>query len=417
MFWNSASHPVYGRTLRSSGLSPEEAMIQMDGGWDGFMASVPADEDLVKMDAKQIAEHAGLKDVDLEKTLSSALHRWRINPASSLVNIVKVDTGSAGQPLFRDIREQSHILAAACASNAIAEGTLRAVVEPETRKLWKLSGDYYAMTALDKAADTVNGMARAFKIWEAKNQASVRLGNVKLPKKLFRGIRSIDISLDSQVIPDADNHYVRTVHKILAKQDILTTKALAKISHSDVLSFTSNERIAEFFTRREGLVIEVDPRDLLIVCSCATDDGLNSVDYVTGKHEREWIMRTGDLQLKHENIKFYDEDAALVMRDPRCIEMLSGFHHVVYEMNDMRIRANFQWNSAGTGGKVIYRPQTTDFVWPLSRSEFKREHGFDPIPKIGQDVKIIDCWSEDTLFRKKTKIPEWIPGLECKPNP
>lgn len=424
MFWNADRGHCYGQYSRTCDLTGDDALVRLDAGWDGFMSSMPAAEDLVKMDANAIAELAGLnleslRTPDLDTIITQSLKRWRVNPAGSLVNAVIAMDGSSGDQMFANLKEQSRVIAGSLACEATVERSFNTIRNDDRRPI-RLSGDYFALTAQGEAATTLNALARAFRVWEAKNAAKVSLGMVKLPKVVYRGIRSNDLKdlPEEFAYTRHDDYKISAARRVEAYLTYLQSSphALADISNSNILSFTSNENIAEMFTKNNGLVIAVDPSEAGIVSAWSTDEGLSGPDPVTGKQEREWILRVSNTTINPEFSRPHAEDHAFVTRNRRGIELLDGFTEARYKMNDINIVAFFQWNQSGRGGKVRYTPNVDKYNHSRTRAEFKNEFGFDPLPKTDADLSNLTFFKIDSTSRKRTEIPLWSPELDAKPG-
>lgn len=418
MFWNSERTPTYGYHLTPVEFNGDDALIKMDDGWNGFTARFPSDDILVKMTASELAEYAGFKTDKFQDVLDYSIRRWRVNPAGSLINIIKdIDQGSAGQPLFADIKSQSQVLGSAILGKVLIEGNMTGVWGGKfkdqlgRKDRWKLTQDYCAMTALGEEAATVNALARAFRVFEEKNRAMVREGVVKLPKKLYRGIRNGNLKIDTISIDDGIGRYERAVQVHQLRRDLMLNNALADFSHSEILSFTANRSVAEYFANQEGYVLEVNPADLAVVSGWCLDDALSGKDRVTGKEEREWIMRVGGYSLKSENIINRTADIAWVSRDVSGIEMInSNSVRGLYKLNGINMECNSYWNETGTKAHLYFRNHDSQFGTSMKRGEFKREYGFDPLPSAKDRVTDIEFYTYERYSSRPSE--KLIPKID-----
>lgn len=418
MFWNSDRTPTYGYHLKPVEFEGDDAIIKMDDGWNGYTALFPSDDLLVKMSAAEMAEHAGLEVDNFQEVVDYAIRRWRLNPAGSLINIVKdVDQGSAGQPMFADIRSQSQVIAGAILGKVVPERSMVGVWggklrENGAKERWQLSGDYCAMTAMDENAAKINALGRAFRVWEEKNRALVREGIVKLPKKLFRGVRNQNIKFDSSLIESGLGRWERKVEVHKARKGRMLESTLADFSHSEILSFTANRSIAEYFANQEGYVLEIDPKDVSVVSAWCMDAVLGGKDPVTGKEEREWIMRVGDYSLKPENVINQTSEIAWLSRDVRGIEMVnSNSVRAKYKLNGKSIECNSYWNEAGTKAHLYFNNYDGEYRGSFKRSEFKNLYGFDPLPSSKDKVEDLEFYE---YTRYSGKPDEHIPHLDIE---
>lgn len=416
MFWNSDRTPTYGYHLTPVEFHGDEAIIKMDDGWNGYVTNLPSDDILVKMSAAELAEHAGFETDKFQDVIDYSIRRWRVNPAGSLINIIKdIDQGSAGQPMFSDIQSQSQVIGAAILGKILVERNMTGVWggafkdQLGRKDRWKITQDYCAMTALGDEAVKVNALGRAFRIFEEKNRAMVREGLVKLPKKLYRGIRNRDLKIDTSVIDPELGRYERAVHVHQIRRELMLNNELADFSHSEILSFSANRSIAEYFAHQEGYVLEVDPSEVSVVSGWCLDDALSGKDQVTGKEEREWIMRVGNYTLNPENIINRDDDIAWVSRDVSGIEMINtNSVRGLYKLNGIRMECNSYWNEKGTKADLYFRNHDSEFGSSFKRGEFKRNYGFDPLPSAKDRVEDIEFYTYDRYSSRNSDklIPE-----------
>ena len=419
MFWNRERTPTYGYHLKPIEFQGDDALIKMDDGWNGYASMFPSDDILVKMTAGELAEHAGLASDDFQQTIDQAIRRWRVNPAGSLINIIKdIDQGSAGQPMFSNIRSQSQVIAGAILAGVVVERNMIGVWggkfrENSSRKTrWQLTGDYCAMTALDEQAGKINALGRAFRVWEEKNRALGREGLIKLPKKLYRGIRNQNLHFSNELIDRELGRNELDVQLHQLRKAVMLDNSLADFSHSEILSFTANRTIAEYFTRQEGYVLEIDPSDVSVVSAWCSDAALSGKDGFNGKEEREWILRVGDYSLKPENIINYTDDIAWLSRDVRGIEMINtNSVRAYYNLNGKPIECVSHWNNAGNKATLYFRKKDEKYASSYKRSEFKKMFGFDPLPSDKDTVDSLEFYRYE---RYSGKSDEYIPIMDVE---
>lgn len=385
----------------------------MDDGWNGFTSSFPSDDVLVKMTAGEMAEHAGLETEDFQDVINVAISRWRVNPAGSLINIIKdVEQGSAGQPMFADIKLQSQVIGAAILARVVNEREMVGVWGGEfkengiSRKPWVLTGDYCAMTAMGAQAAKINALGRSFRLWEERNRALVREGVVKLPKRLYRGIRWRDIQIDRKETGEDMDQWDRQIvmHQLIKEK--MTQETLADFSRSELISFTSSKSIAEFFANREGYVVHVDPNDVSVVSAWNIDERLGGKDQLTGREEREWILRVGNYKLRPENIATHRKEVSWITRDPRGVAMMENeFVRAEYEINGKRIMCRPFWNATGTKTTLYFHHVGGRYPNAFKRAEFKKLLGFDPLPSVKDEVHDLQFYkTSSSYFSRDDKL-------------
>lgn len=403
MFWNSGPTKTYGRFLKAGALGADEAIILLDGGWNGFEDSLPGDETLAAMTPAEIAEHAGVNSETFVAALNNALRHWRVSPSRSMVNLIgDVEAPVTEMPMFRSLETQTRALAAAIEAGALLERSLQAVPDGKRDRV-KVASDSYAMTASGEAAQAVNALCRAMKVWEARNRALVSTGRIKLPKALYRGIRHRDVKRpEGTEFPDGAEWNFRLCDIAAALSEAVRSQTLRETCRSDILSFTSNERVAELFSKGEGLVVAVDPAALSLVASWGTDPALDGADMVTNRHEREWIMRVGDYV--PADVRDFDRHMLWSTGDPRGVALLDGYASAEYGKDGHRVEARFYWNSTGTGGSVRFR---IDGKSSVSRAEAKKWHGFDPLPGPGDAMEVDYFRHEQFPSSRKKPYARW----------
>lgn len=418
MFWNSERTPTYGYHLKPVEFEGDDALIKMDGGWNGYTALFPSDDILVKMSDAELAEHAGFRTEKFQDLINYSIRRWRVNPAGSLINIVKdIEQGSEGQPMFADIKTQSQVIAGAILGKAVNERNMTGVWggkfkdNTDRKERWLLTQDYCAMTALGEEAARINALGRAFRVWEEKNRALVREGVVKIPKKLYRGLRNRDLKIDTSGIDSDLSRYERVVRVHQLRRELMLGNSLADFSHSEILSFSANRSIAEQFANQEGFVLEIDPAELSVISAWCMDEALGGKDPVTGKDEREWIMRVGDYSLKPENIINRTEEIAWISRDVSGIEMVnSNSVRAYYKLNGTSMECNSYWNASGTKASLFFTNHDGEFRSSFKRAEFKKLYGFDPLPSDKDKVESLEFYEYERY--SSTSRDKLIPAMD-----
>lgn len=161
--------------------------------------------------------------------------------------------------------------------------------------------------------------------------------------------------------------------------DYIIKNGLQKIAVGKMLSFTASKPIASYFTNGEGIIISVDTSKVEIVTSEKTDPLFDQPDYVSGKKEREYIVKIpSGYKFKREDIIIEDLDYLVAEQNPLSVQFFDHDNkNADYDMDGHHIRAHFRWNSAGTNGSVYFE---IDNGYSESRSYCKKEYGFDPMP-------------------------------------
>lgn len=397
LFWNGTRRRDHGLLLPTSKKPAAKAVIAFDGEWEAVNSL--KDDDLLKMTANDVASFSGETAIFLDEVIGQALRDWRINPGSSFLNILSnSNKAQKGQPMFDGLGLQTRVLGGLLGTHANIpwRRSLEAVAEGNGRNKLHSVGGNIAITASENGSIHINKLARSMRVWEMRNAALVRNGKIKLPKKLYRGVREADIRLDFAGVKqeDGENHHVYSARHTAEHYNALTTKTVAETMPSTILSFTSTESVAKFFVDERGYLLEIDPSDADIVTTYLLNTELDEVDYVSKKHEREWIVRIpGDMKLTEDNLHIWNADWLMVNGDYRAIPMVGHSTYATYEMDGQKIRAKFEYNASGNGGKIFFK--INDDWYQATHSEAKKQLGFSPIPTAADQVQNLKFWDYD----------------------
>lgn len=417
LIWNQPASKDFGAHLPGSGKLPKEAMLRFDDKWKAVAKL--SDHDLVSMSPSDVAAYAGLSVSEFDRIIRASLEEWRENPGRSFLNVIdQAASARPGKRMFSDLVFQTKVLSGLCRVGGHTPGMLQAVRSKEHRFKFHKEGAITAITASEVGEAEINDLARAFRVWERRNAALVKLGDIKLPKRLYRGVRSHNLDFpDLGVVrDDGTNHWVHSANVLQARYDHLLKHPFSEVSAGNILSFTTSQSIARMFANEEGFVIGVDPKEVGVVACWLMNEELDGDDPNHGRHEKEWIVRIApELQLSPDNIEIADVDWLMVNSDYRAIAMAAHAASARYEMNGRKITSTFQYKGSGVGGSVRYQ---VDGDWmAYGRNEFKRVVGFDPVPKAADQVKKLEYWSyEEFSSRPQVKISVEKPGLELSIN-
>jgi len=405
-FINSTlSFSPFSRHLRTSVRTKANALICFDDRWVAFADRVPDDNDrLARMSDQDLIGHFEIDPQILREAIPIALSEWRISPTRSLINILAGINGAVPSgPMFSDLAQQTRVLAAAVKSGAVSYGDVRGVSSSKKGMLERVANDAYAATLDDHGRRLLNDIARAFHAWELRNRARIDTGLVKIPRLLYRGIRSRDIDIDGAFNQRADEAWnLRFCRLFDARRDELSKRPLTTISGTPIISFTSSESIARYYADGEGMVVEVDPAKFMVVASWSLDAALDGKDEINGKHEREWIVRVDpSFVLRPDEIKPWDRIFAYSTNDPKGIEMLDHYTRARYRLDGRLVEAYFQYNASGTGGKRMFYVNGDHFA--KTRMAWRRENGFDPVPAPGRVVENLEYFDREPFSRSRRR--------------
>jgi hypothetical protein len=404
LFWNEGRSIDYGARMSTSTLFAKDAMVKFDDGWSAINSL--GDAELLKMDMADIASISPLEQEQFEQVVSDSLGEWRVNPGRSFISAVgEAPFAKAGADMFRNLEFQTAFLTGLCRVRGEGLRNLHAVRSSEPGTRHHREGGVVAITASPDGVKYINDMARAFHVWAQRNAAIVRSGKIKLPKKLYRGVRASEPNFPEFGLKSADYamHEEFSADLFQARYEHLTKHPVGPIFPGNVLSFTSNEAVARYFADEKGFVVSVDPREVDIVAGWSFVEELDEVDYISKKHEREWIVRLApERVLKPEDVEIFDADWLMVHADYRGINLAGHDSKALYEMNGHKIEAYFEYKPSGVGGSVRFC--IDDHYWPWTRTQFKKQHGFDPVPNSADEVKNLQFWRYDRYFPSREKL-------------
>lgn len=373
-----------------------------------------SDEQLCRAELNELAEEAGFECDDFSAIVGKGLRAWRVSPSRSILNLNRhLEGGVPGSPMFKTLREQMQVLASTMESEVFRAWQLKSIPDrsdPLKRRQTVKFGGYTAITADDEGEALVNRLAHALHLWEQRNKAMVRTGRVKLPAKLYRGVRGSELGGDFSDMPKGLTIDQRACHVLSIRARNIVDTNFGDWSHSSILSFTSNESIAELFTKRNGVVIEYTPTADDVVASHATDTQLDVTDHLIKKHEREWIIRVPrEYKLSPETVKAFDAEWLMAKKDVRAVALLDSHTMATYRMGDAEITARWFWNNNRTTGKAFFRIGDS---MSSPRADFKKEFGFDPLPSKQDDVSDLKFFRTEPFSNKEpVEIQSWEADL------
>lgn len=388
IFWNQHREADIGERLRSSGKTLEESTILVDDKWKQVRDL--SDQDVLAMTPRDIASFSGMSVENLNEAIATSLREWRYNPARSMINIVaNLEKPVPGHPMFADHLKQTLTLKGVVRALPDAIRQVGPFVDPNEPKRFHRGKNGVSLTVRSGEEAWINGLARSLRVWEMRNAALVRSGKVKLPKRLFRGVRGANINTEIK-IERADRPFEAFSADVAqARRDFIAGTPIEEVFFSPILSFSANEDIARRFTNEEGFVIGLDPNDYNIVSSFTLDAALDEKDAILKKHEREWIVRLPPKAIIPEkDIEIWHHDWLMVNGDYRAIALVGHSSLARYQIGDTKLEAKFVYKSSGVGGSIRF--EINDDWYPRTRAEAKKILGFDPVPQSSEMVSNLE---------------------------
>jgi hypothetical protein len=398
----------HGYHLRGTRVPLADAMVRLD---DCDADDRPGDDTLAAMDVRDIAVRCGVDPEAFAEGVRRSVRQWRVSPSRSFLRALDNDGAGAGAQAFGNIRQQSAMLLAAAEAGFLdgsRDGHLRAVLGDDGKRVM-VTSDAPAVTLTEDGKDVFSRVLRAMSLYEARNAALVRTGRVKRPRALFRGMRGIDLPKVDVTHGEGEPYEVRSCRVTAARLGALLSSPLAESCGSSIVSVTSNRTVAEFFTRREGFVVEIDPDEVGIVSGWAVDGDLDGKDAVSARHEREWIVRLPrDLVPSPGQATIHDRTWLTAMAAPEAIAMVEHYDVAEFDLEGRHVRVSWLYNGSGVGGSLRF---AVDGGYPETRADIRRRLGFDPLPGPDRHALVsgLRFRSADPVLRSNRDWPVLTP--------
>ncbi|AOG03368.1 hypothetical protein [Bosea sp. RAC05] len=404
-------HPLFGQQIQSPLARPfkrfelgtDEALIPFDDHWQAFAGLLPSQAELAVASDQALVDCFRLPPALFSTIIPQALSAWRQSPSRSLVNLTaSLAIRNFQGPIFSDLALQSRVIGSALSAGAVLPADVRSVYAPDRSPI-KVSTYEIAVSLTPAAWEAFNDLARGFRLWELRNRARVVHAGLKPPKLFYRGIRDRDIDAGPLDLRDDEPWAFRASKAHLMRRDHLLSRPLVEVMHSPILSFTANAAIAEYFANDEGMVFDLPPQDVEIISGWGLDPCLGDRDQVSGRHEREWIVRIPEgYRLGAHQVRSRCRDFAYASRDPAGIAMLHHETRARYSLGGRRVEAQFCYNSSGRGGRIYF---IVDDGRMETRATMKARTGFDPLPAPGAEISDLVFFTQDRFSRRKKTIP------------
>lgn len=385
-------------------------MLSFPEDWHTFLTALPEDAQLQRMSDEDLAGAYNLHPDFFSQHLPAALMRWRESPSQSaigILNFIGDQNAENGKAVFPSILDQTRTIAALIVAGALRLSQVRSLTKD---KRIIRTADAAASTLDEDGRLAFTQAAKGFLVWERRNRARAIAGVVKPPKLLFRGLRGRDIQIGDIESQRSEIPYHSQCQIHLARRALLLSAPLMDVAHSAVLSFTATRTIAEYFTGDEGFVLAIEPNNYDVVSAWCLDEHLAGADPVTGRQEREWIVRIRPgFVVDRSNLTDRDRTLAFATRDPNGIEMLYHDYRARYVLEGRRVEASFSYNANGRGGRIYY---SVDDGYHDTRRTMKAKTGFDPVPGPGREAADLVYFSQDRWNSKRKNIPRFeIPSI------
>jgi len=379
----------------------QSGLFAFDDAWPEF---VEACRNLPpQVDQSTALQATGVLPKLFATAVSAGQDEWRESPTRSIFHALgNLTPGHApvpGTPVFPDLVWQTRFIMMAMKHGLLRGWEWEFVRDAKGNPLQVRNEK--ARTVRSDGLRQSNKIIRALYLYWFLNHRMP----VKLPKFLYRGIRASTLYGHETFAAAVAAIWRSDKDRRMVRKDVIDAlikwicdRKLHQITDGRLLSFTSAVPIANYFANGEGFLLRVDPRKVEIMTSELHDENLATPDPMTGKREREFIVRIPEnYAFTPADIIMHDLDYMIAEGNPLSVAL---FDHndkgATYKMNGVPIDAYAYWK---TNEKLqLLFKRTDNGMWHVSRTEFKQMQGFDPLP-TPQNVHLV------TDFEFKTRKP------------
>jgi hypothetical protein len=338
-------------------------------------------------------DYVGMKRDFFDEIISFAVNGWRNSTSRSMFQIIGhhgLEIPQQGTKIFKSHLEQTRFFYLLDEARILSKMVLGHVVDENNDKV-RVAGGNVALTYPNNELrrrsmdETVNQVLQVIFIYAFLCTQKNR--EIKFPKKLYRGIRLSDMGkipgLKEELSeltyePSKRDEYHRIRTEII--KDFIERNGLNSIAESPLLSFSSSKSVASYFANKTGFVLEIEVKDVDILTSCLHDERLDVYDYMSGKHEKEFIVKPPQNRVEVRNIIVEDLDYLVAVNHPMSVNYFDHNDKMAYyELNETRIKAQYQWASNTKGSIRYYNLDDEQNYWGYGSREFKQEFGFSPV--------------------------------------
>lgn len=396
--------------------------------WEDFKYNI---SNAKKKGFSNIEELISIMGMDInfyEKIRENMIFNWKESVSKSLLNAIQyIDKNfpEKGQPIFKNLRSQTKFLIIMSSGQRhtnifgsvnhteglgylsrfknIKQIRLKESYLNEFGRMERFVkvGDQPALTVTEtEAIEKVNTVLKYVWLYVFYNNFLLKKKlsekTVKLPKYIYRGVRINNLHtnphLRQQLLDlngKGENHRDTTKRKIDFIIDLLNTKGINQMVEEKYVSFTASKDIAEYFSNNEGFVIRVKTKDVDVISSELTEEFFDQNDYVSGKKEREYIVKISDeYKIKKEDVVVTNVDYLISDNNPMAVKRFdhdnkNAYYNFKYQNKIYNVKAFYCWIT-NTKGRIMFTVKDGDNTlgYGESGSYFKKEYGFNPMPTL-----------------------------------
>jgi hypothetical protein len=368
--------------------------------WTNFVAQCNQIQQPVPIETA--CEMVGILPTFYTKVVDQSFESWRESTTTSLLHgISGLQLGKApkqGAQIFPDLVWQTRFLIVARQISPIFRFDTIPVIKNGKPIMVK---NERALGVRPSLILPINKIIRCLYLYWWLNHVN----KVKLPKRIYRGIRAHDLYNHETFAPAVaaiwksdKSHAMKRKEAIDILIRWICDKKLHQITDGQVLSFTASIPVAKYFSNGAGFLLAVDPKRVQIITSELHDARLQGKDYMSNMQEKEYIVRIPpNYDFQPEDIIINDKDYFVAAQNPLCVAL---FDHddieAIYKMNGISIEAWYRWKTNEQGILSF----AVDGHFGESRRQCIQSYGFDPMPTTQNLDQITDF-----VVRKRRKAP------------
>ena len=352
-------------------FTPFKGAVLYDEKWPSFIQNI--NQLPLETSFNDICIIFGFNPINASKIVDNTIQHWRVSTETSFLHgISHLSLGKSPNPgnaIFIDLLWQTRFIEMAQKLKMISLFDVQLLDDKKTK------------TVNSYAAQKINHIIRSLYIY----WWSVSQNKIKLPKLIYRGIRSYNLYGHETLRPAIDAIWATdSSHEMRRKKAVdllikwICNKKLHQLTDGNIFSFTSSIPTAKYFSNGEGIILCIDPTKVEIITSELHDpERLGGRDLVSNRMEKEYIVKIPEnYNFVPENIIINDLEYFIAEENPLCVDM---FDHddksATYYMHGLHISVQYYWKTNENGGLIF----STD-GFHGNRKEFKQKYGFDPMP-------------------------------------
>lgn len=365
------------------------------GNWESFKEQLNSVQNVES--PEQLCEATGIEIDYYNRIINSSAYSWIDSPSKSLfhgLGLTGLRIPEEGEAVFNSLLSQTRFLMRMSELRMLTTFNFQKIEDENGEKI-KVNGSD-ALTYRSSANGGLDKLNKVLQVIYLYFYYCKHKEIAKMPKKIYRGIRISDLRnlpvmkdvLESLDVEKGADFRKRNKAVIDAIIDVINKEGLNAFYDLNLLSFTASKSVAKYFANKNGIIIEVNTKDVEIMTSELHDERFAEKDYYSNRCEREYIVRLPKEKLSVSNVIISDLDYMIETNNPLAVAL---FDHsdksATYMLNGVNIKAYFVWTS-NTTSAIRYKNMDED-SWSFGVKDFKDNFGFSPVisAKNIKDVK------------------------------